>query len=62
MIYTLYRYAETLQTVYDEQEARKLAFDLDNKDPAYIHVKNDDGSTNGYILLDRKQDKKRHQV
>lgn len=57
MIYTLYKRGQTLQTVYNEREAKELAIEFDNEDPADIRVQNDDGSTNRYITLVCRPDK-----
>ena len=57
MTYVIYTTGRIIDTVYNEQEARTLAINFDNENPADIHVKNDDGSTNGYIILLPKKDK-----
>ena len=57
MTYVIYSTGQIIDTVYNEQEARKLAINFDNENPADIHVKNEDGSTNGYIILVSRKDK-----
>jgi len=57
MTYVIYTTGRIIDTVYNEQEARKLAIEFDNENPADIHIKNDNGSHNGYIILVPRLDK-----